>query len=128
MNATDTLISQASQRELAAGVLKQSIQDLRRFHGATTAVERQLYGDAYSWVTSDDCTWPFSFLTVCRLLSHEPIHLRDELLRQPALGILGQLARRASRALRRLSDSLKRHSAIDHNRSAASANVLQTSH
>jgi hypothetical protein len=46
MNATDTLISQVSQRELAAGVLKQAVQDLRRFHGATTAVERQLYGDA----------------------------------------------------------------------------------
>jgi len=56
-----------SERELAAGVLKQAAYELRRFHGATTAVERELYQDAYSWVMSDDSTWPFSFLNVCRL-------------------------------------------------------------
>jgi len=34
---------------------------LRRFHGATSAIERELYLDAYRWVFSDDCSWPFSF-------------------------------------------------------------------
>ena len=36
MNANDADISGESQRELAAGVLKQAAQDLRRFHGATS--------------------------------------------------------------------------------------------
>jgi hypothetical protein len=36
-----------SERELAAGVLKQAAYELRRFHGATTAVERGLYQDAF---------------------------------------------------------------------------------
>jgi hypothetical protein len=73
MNPTDTFISETSQRELAAGALKQAARDLRRFHGAATAIERELYLDAYSWLMSDDCSWPFSFLNVCRLLNPEPI-------------------------------------------------------
>ena len=54
MNAINTHISQTSQRELAAGVLKQAKQDLRRFHGAPSTIERELYLDAYRWVMSDD--------------------------------------------------------------------------
>ena len=56
MNAIDTHISETSQRELAAGVLKQAEQDLRRFHDAASAIERELYLDAYRWVVSDDYT------------------------------------------------------------------------
>ena len=56
MNAIDTHISETSQRELAAGVLKQAEQDLRRFHGAAGTIERELYLDAYRWVMSDDCS------------------------------------------------------------------------
>jgi short chain dehydrogenase. len=39
----------------------------RNHRSRTPTVRRR-----YSWVMSDDCTLPFSFLTVCRLLSHEP--------------------------------------------------------
>jgi hypothetical protein len=80
MDAAEYYTSEPGQRELAAGVLKQAAQDLRRFHGAATAVERGFYYDAYSWVMSEDCTWPFSFLNVCRLLNREPVSLREELL------------------------------------------------
>jgi hypothetical protein len=44
-------LEQAAQRELAAGVLKQAAQDLRRFRGATSKIERELYLDAYRWLT-----------------------------------------------------------------------------
>jgi hypothetical protein len=130
MNPTDTLISEASQRELATGVLKQATQDLRRFYNATTPVERELYSDAYSWVMSDDRSWPFSFLNVCQLLNHEPTRLRDELLGDLALGLFAQWALRGIRALHRLSDSLKlRRPATDRTSTVTtSANLLQTSH
>ncbi len=78
MNANDADISEESQRELAlgdlkqsaqhelaAGVLKQAAQDLRRFHGATSTVERELYLDVYGWLTVDECSWPFSFVIFC---------------------------------------------------------------
>src|SRR6202795_502188 len=100
MNATDFYPSKTSHRALAAGVLKQAKQDLRRFHGATSAVERELYLDAYSWLTSDDCTWPFSFLNVCQLLNLAPESLRQELLSDASLGLFSYLARRCGRVAR----------------------------
>jgi len=129
MNTIDTRICERAQRELAMSVLKQAAQDLRRFRGAVAAVEREIYLDAYSWVASDDCSWPFSFSNVCRVLDHEPFRLREELLSQQSLGILGQLARRGTQMLHRFSDSVRRRSATDHNtRTATSPHLLQTSY
>ena len=100
MNAVEDYASGTNQKDLAAGVLKQAAQDLRRFHGATSAIERELYLDAYHWVISDDCSWPFSFLNVCQLLNLAPESLRQELLTDASLGLFGYLARRGGRAAR----------------------------
>jgi hypothetical protein len=128
MNAIDPHTSETSHRELAAGTLKQATQDLRRFHGATTAIERELYHDAYSWVMSDDCGWPFSFLNVCQLLNRVPDDLREELLGDLSLSAFRQLTRRWCRALRRLSHSLTKRMTTDaEENTAAPANLMQTS-
>ena len=42
----------APEKHLAAGVLKQAAYDLRRFHAATKGGKRELYLDAYSWITA----------------------------------------------------------------------------
>ena len=97
-------VSKARQRELASGILKQAARDLRRFHGATNAVERELYYDAYNWVISDDCSWPFSFLNVCQLLNLAPETLRQDLLHDASLGLLGYVSRRCAGAARLLQD------------------------
>src|SRR6266496_2006836 len=39
------------EKGLAAGVLKQTAHDLRRFRDSTKGVKRELYLDAYSWIT-----------------------------------------------------------------------------
>jgi hypothetical protein len=100
MIAVEDYASGTNQKDLAAGVLKQAAQDLRRFHGATSAIERELYLDAYSWVISDDCSWPFSFLNVCQLLDLAPESLRQELLTDASLGLFSYFARRGGRAAR----------------------------
>jgi len=100
MNAVEDYASGTNQKDLAAGVLKQAAQDLRRFHGATSKIEQELYFDAYSWVISDDCSWPFSFLNVCQLLNLAPESLRQELLTDASLGLFSYLARRGGRAAR----------------------------
>ena len=100
MKTAEDYISETSQRELASGILKQAAQDLRRFHGATSAIERELYLDAYRWVISDDCSWPFSFLNVCQLLNLAPESLRQELLTNASLGLFSYLAQRGGRAAR----------------------------
>jgi hypothetical protein len=129
MKATDTYISESSQRELAAGVLKQAAQDLRRFHGANSAIERELYLDAYSWVMSDDCSWPFSFLKVCQLLNLVPEDVRQDLVGHLSLGTFSQWARRCARAVQPLQILLASVSRTARNVSAAEpSRLIHTSH
>ena len=98
-------LKQAAQRELAAGVLKQAAQDLRRFRGATSKIERELYLDAYRWLTVNECSSPFSFLNVCQLLNLAPDNVRHELVGDSSLGALSYRARRCGRAAGRLRTS-----------------------
>jgi hypothetical protein len=93
---------ETSQRELAAGVLKQAEQDLRRFHGAASPIERELYLDAYRWVMSDDCSWPFSFLGVCESLHLVPEQVRQDLISQLSIGTFSRWVRRCARGVQRL--------------------------
>ena len=98
-------LKQAAQRELAAGVLKQAAQDLRRFHGATSKIERELYLDAYRWLTVNECSSPFSFLNVCQLLNLAPDNVRQELVGDSSLGAFSYWTRRCGRAAGRLRTS-----------------------
>ena len=104
-----------SERELAAGVLKQAAQDLRRFHTTTSRVERELYYGAYSWVMSEDYSWPFSFPNVCRILNRAPEELRQELVGDLAFGAFGQWARRCGCAVRRILHSLTERFPTEYN-------------
>jgi hypothetical protein len=97
MNAADDYQFETSRKDLAAGILKQAALDLRRFHGATSAVEREFYLDAYRWVMSNDCSWPFSFLNVCQALNLAPETVREEVLGDLSLGPLGYWSRRCGR-------------------------------
>ena len=90
------------EKAMAGSVLRQAAYDLRRFRGATSGVERQLYLDAYDWVTADDFSWPYSFVNICRSLNLAPESLRQELLTDASLGLFSYLARRGGRVARSL--------------------------
>jgi hypothetical protein len=129
MKANDSYSCEQSQRELAAGVLKQAAQDLRWFHNATSKVERKLYFDAHCWVTSEDYSWPFSFPNVCQILNRQPEELRQQLVGDLAFGPLGQWTRRCSRATRRFRDFLSERFAAEFDPSPAlPARLVQTWH
>ena len=98
-------LKQVAQRELAAGVLKQAAQDLRRFRGATSKIERELYLDACRWLTVDECSSPFSLLNVCQLLNLAPEKVRQELIDDSSLGAVNYWTQRCTRAARRLRTS-----------------------
>ena len=106
MNAVEDYTSAKVQKDLAAGILKQATQDLRRFRNSTSGVERELYFDAYHWFRSNDYTWPFSFLNVCQLLDLDPEAIREELPGESSLGTFGHLSRRCGRAARRFQTFL----------------------
>src|SRR6266481_1908407 len=126
MRTAEDYISETSQRELATGILKQAGQDLRRFHGAASAIERELYLDAYRWVVSDDCSWPFSFLNVCQVLKLAPEILRQDLLDDASLGLFGYLSRRCARAARSLQNFSNR--VFTKNRRSSGADPVPLTH
>jgi hypothetical protein len=101
------VLKQTARRELAAGVLKQAAQDLRRFRGATSKIERELYLDAYRWLTVGECASPFSFLNVCQLLNLAPKNVRQELIGDLSLGAFRYWMRRCERAASRLRISFR---------------------
>src|SRR6478672_235674 len=98
MNVADDQQFETSRRDLASGILKQAALDLRRFHNASSAVEREFYLDAHRWVTSDDYSWPFSFLNVCQTLNLSPETVRGDVLGDLSLGTFGYWTRRCGRA------------------------------
>jgi len=106
MNAADDYQFETSRRDLAAGILEQATLDLRRFHGATSGLEREFYLDAYRWVISDDCSWPFSFLNICQLLNLAPETVREDVLGDLSIGAFGYWSRRCGRATRRFKTFL----------------------
>lgn len=79
--STEPPTAAAPEERLAAGVLDQAARDLRRFQTATSGVERELYVDAYRWITSNDLSWPYSFVNVC-----ESLHVSSEIMRAELLG------------------------------------------
>ena len=102
MKANQTNNYNESQRELSAGVLKQAEQDLHRFHATPSAIERELYLDAYRWVIWDDSTWPFSFLRVCESLNLVPEDVRQDLIGDLSLSTFSRWVRHWARAVQRL--------------------------
>ena len=96
------------EKDLAAGVLKQAAHDLRRFRAATGGVKRELYLDAYTWITANDFSWPYSFMNVCKLLDVSPEVVRTEIFADASLGLVDYWRRRAGRVSRRLRASFVR--------------------
>ena len=98
----------AAEKSLAVGVLKQAAYDLRRFRDATKGADRELYLDAYSWITAHDFSWPYSFMNVCKLLDLCPEVACQELLADASLGSFHYWIRRANRVSRKLGTSFVR--------------------
>jgi len=96
------------EKGLAAGVLKQAAHDLRRFRAATKGLKRELYLDAYSWITENDFSWPYSFVNVCKLLHVSPDVVRAEILADASLGWLDYWTQRAGRISRKVTASFAR--------------------
>ena len=81
------------ERALAAGVLRQAANDLRRFRESEDAIGREMYWDARSWFLSNDTEWPYSFLNVCHSLGIAPENIRDEVFADARSGWLSHSRR-----------------------------------
>jgi len=88
------------ERILAMSVLCQAASDLQQFRYARRRRPQRLYKEAYTWVTSEDRRWPYSFLNLCDALRLSPECVRAELLHDaPSVrsshfrGVAGRAAR-----------------------------------
>jgi len=100
---TDAEATPMPEVALAKGVLVQAKQDLCRFAAAQDGIGREVYTDAYSWVTANDFSWPYSFQNVCRALRLSPDFVRAELLQEFQAGWFS----RSRRIAQRVSVSLR---------------------
>src|SRR6266508_948119 len=96
------------EKGLALGVLKQAAHDLRRFSGATRGVRRELYVDAYDWISANDFSWQYSFVNVCKVLNVCPDVVRTELFADASLSWFDYWTSRAGRLSRKLQSSFVR--------------------
>jgi hypothetical protein len=96
------------EKGLALGVLKQAAHDLRRFSGATRGVRRELYVDAYDWVTANDFSWQYSFVNVCKVLNVCPEAVRAELFADASLSWFDYWTKRAGSVSAKLRASFVR--------------------
>src|SRR5438876_11370755 len=115
------------EKGLAAGVLKQAARDLRRFRPATKGLKRELYLDAYSWITANDFSWPYSFVNVGKLLDVCPEVIRTELLADASLSWFDYWTRRAGRLSGKLRASFVRAFASCDNPEGAEVGQLASS-
>ena len=68
------------ERALALAVLWEAVLDLDKHRFASRRRQQRLYWEAYDWVTSDDCSWPFSFVNLCDQLGLSVEPVRAQLL------------------------------------------------
>lgn len=71
---------QSPEHALAAAVLGNAADDLRKGRYARGRQRQRFYMQAYQWVASDDREWPFSFVNLCEFLKASPEALRETLL------------------------------------------------
>src|SRR5436305_15259243 len=93
---------------MALCVLKQAARDLRRFHSATKGVKRELYLDAFSWITAYFFSWPYSFVNVCKVLNVCPEVVRTELFADASLSWFDYWTKRAGSVSAKLRASFVR--------------------
>lgn len=96
----------APEENLAVGVLRQAVHDLRRFRNAKGRLQRELYRDAYRWITASDFSWPYSFVNICKLLDVPPEMMRAELLADTSLSWLAYWCKAGARLGRVVRASL----------------------
>jgi hypothetical protein len=77
----DELNEVCPERKLAAAVVRQAKNDMKRFRSQRRETGRSLYVDARTWIASNDRSWPYSFLNLC-----DALHLQADLIRAELLG------------------------------------------
>lgn len=79
------------ERRLMLAVLEDAVSCFQKYAGATRPRSRRLFQEAEEWFFEEETAWPFSFESICAVLSINPEYFRkslqrwkERLLSQPA--------------------------------------------
>ena len=72
------------ERALALAVVWEAVLDLGKYRFAPRRRQQRLYWEAYDWVTSDNRSWPYSFVNLCDTIDLTPEPVRKQLLAEMA--------------------------------------------
>lgn len=72
-------VPQEAEYRLIVAVLEDAIDCFQKHCDARDSKTRQLFEDAAQWVSSEDRSWPFSFLNICDVLNLDPAYVREGL-------------------------------------------------
>ena len=68
------------EKALALAVVWEAVLDLEKYRFAPRRRQQRLYWEAYNWVTSDERSWPYSFVNLCDNIGLTPECVRSQLL------------------------------------------------
>jgi hypothetical protein len=84
---------------LLCAILEDAIRCFQRNAGKRDKRAQRLASEAKTWLFSDDCKWPFSFLNACAVLGLDAAYVRDGLCRWQQQHPNGKCAETTYRAL-----------------------------
>jgi hypothetical protein len=76
-----TIAARPPEHRLMFAVLEDAVHLYLAGPGSGTIRVRRLFDEAERWITSDDASWPFSFVIVCQVLGLDPDCIRAGLRR-----------------------------------------------
>ena len=72
---------QSPEHRLLWAVLRDGIEEYMKYVTATDRRGQRLYRETREWITQDNPTWLFSFVTICHVLGLNPDYIREGLER-----------------------------------------------
>jgi hypothetical protein len=94
------------ERRLMLAILEDAVSCFQKYAGAARPRSKRLFQEAEEWFLDEDCTWVFSFESICGVLNISPEYFRtnlkrwkEQLLAQPpeARSKVGRVRLRAAR-------------------------------
>jgi hypothetical protein len=76
----------SSEMLLALSVLGEAVNDLRSYRFAPRRRQQRLYAEAYTWIASNDRSWPYAFCNLCDALRLAPESVRVQVLNDAPTG------------------------------------------
>jgi hypothetical protein len=78
--ASTSISAPPGEKQIRYRMLRDAVKEFRRYAFATSKRGRKTFAEVYSWVITNDYTWPYSFVNLCEVFSINPEAARAALI------------------------------------------------